>query len=445
MMPPFWFLAGWLAAALSGALVADEPWPSPLLPPSPAPLRPMPSTELSAELRALALEFSPLPDVPVDPTNRVADDPAAARLGQALFYDKRLSGPGTVSCATCHDPALGWGDGRPLAKGVANHPRHSMTLWNVAYNRWFFWDGRKDSLWSQALGPLEDPREHASSRLQLVHVLADDPGYVRAYEDVFGPLPELQDAARFPPEGRPVDGDDGHEHARAWATMTADDQHLVNEMFANMGKAIAAFQRKIVSTHAPFDVFVEGLRSDDPLKQSALSPSAQRGFALFAGRAQCIACHDGPQFTDKEFHTNLVPTGEGDDPGRGLGVMRLKDDPFNGASVFADDGGVRARTKLSFPHGGWELPGSFKTPTLRNVAATAPFMHEGQIATLEEVVDFYSTLENAAKPGLHDEKILRPLLLSADEKEDLMAFLISLTDEVLPAELLTAPETPFLP
>ena len=428
-----WSLAGLLATALSGTLTAEDPPTAQV------------SSELTAELRALALEFSPLPDVPLDPTNRVADDPAAARLGQAFFYDKRLSGPGTVSCATCHDPALGWGDGRALAKGVANHPRHSMTLWNVAYNRWFFWDGRKDSLWSQALGPLEDPREHASSRLQLVHVVADDPAYVRAYRDVFGPLPELSDAERFPPQGRPVDGDDGHEHARAWATMSSGDQLAVNVMFANMGKAFAAFQRKIVSRHAPFDVFVEGLRGADPEKQSALSASAQRGFALFAGRAQCIACHDGPQFTDKEFHTNLVPTGEGDDPGRGLGVMRLKDDPFNGASVFADDGGERARSKLSFPRGGWELPGSFKTPSLRNVAGTAPYMHEGQIATLEEVVEFYSTLENAAKPGLHDEKILRPLQLSDGEKADLMAFLISLTDEELPVELLAAPETPYMP
>ncbi|MFT7462014.1 MAG: cytochrome c peroxidase [Pseudohongiellaceae bacterium] len=435
MTAPAWWLAGLVSVALSGVVAADDP---------PAPI-PAQGHELSAELRALALELSPLPAVPPDPTNRVADDPGAARFGQALFFDKRLSGPGTVSCASCHDPALGWGDGRRLAKGVANHPRHSMTLWNVAYNRWFFWDGRKDSLWSQALGPLEDPREHAASRLQLTHLIASDSDYVRAYENVFGALPELADEQRFPPEGRPVPGDDGHEHAQAWATMTEDDQQLVNEVFANMGKAIAAFERKIVSRRAPFDIFVEGLATDDLDKQKALSAAAQRGFELFAGKAQCIVCHDGPQFTDREFHTNRVPTGEGSDPGRGLGVARLLNDPFNGHSVYADDDGQRARSKLSFPRGGWELPGSFKTPTLRNVSRTAPYMHEGQIATLQEVIEFYSTLKNAAPPGQHDENILRPLLLSNEEKADLTGFLEALTDEELPRELLQAPETPYLP
>jgi cytochrome c peroxidase len=393
----------------------------------------------------LALEFSPLPELPGDLTNAVADDPAAARLGQALFFDERLSGPGTVSCSTCHDPARGWGDGRRLAKAVAHHPRHTMTLWNVAYNRWFFWDGRKDTLWSQALGPLEDPREHAASRLQVLHVITNDRGYVRAFADVFGPLPDLSDAARFPATGRPVPGEDAHEHAVAWASMTPADQELVNTAFVQVGKAIAAYERRIVSRRAPFDVFVEGLRTGDAEAQRAISPAAQRGFALFAGKAQCLICHDGPRFTDREFHTNRVPTGEGVDPGRALGIVRLLADPFNRASVYADDEGQSARTALSFPRIGWELPGSFKTPTLRNVATTAPYMHEGQIATLQDVVEFYSTLAGAAAPGQHDEKIIRQLDLTTQEKADLVAFLESLTDEGLAAEFRVPPNTPYLP
>ncbi|MHC5211367.1 MAG: cytochrome-c peroxidase [Planctomycetota bacterium] len=404
-----------------------------------------PAVVLAPDELLLALSFSPLPEVPSDPTNAWADDPAAARLGQALFYDPRLSGPGTVSCATCHDPAKGFGDQRRLARGVRNHPRHSMTLWNVAFQRWFFWDGRKDSLWSQALAPLEDPREHAGSRLQFAHLLASDPDYARAYGEVFGPLPDLSDPARFPAEGRPVPGEDGHEHARAWAGMTAEDRALVDRVFVNMGKAIAAYERLLVARDAPFDRFVTGVRDGDPDGLAALSPSAQRGFALFAGEARCVLCHDGPVFSDLEFHSNRVPTGEGTDPGRALGILGLLEDPFNGASVHADDGGETARTKLSFPQVGWELPGSFRTPSLRNVEVTAPYMHEGQIATLEEVVAFYSSLEGAAPPGKHDERILEPLHLDASQQSDLLAFLRALTDERLPDELARAPETAFLP
>lgn len=403
------------------------------------------SVILAAAEIELALELSPLPDVPADPTNAVADDRAAARLGQALFFDERLSGPGSVSCATCHDPALGFGDGRKLARAVAHHPRHTPSLWNVGHNRWFFWDGRKDTLWSQALAPFEDPREHASSRLQVVHAVADDPALARAYSHVFGALPDLSDRGRFPPEGRPVPGEDEHAQALAWASMDAADQLAVNRVFTNLGKAIAAYERRIVSRQAPFDLFVEGLRDGDEHKLAALSPSAQRGFSLFVGEARCILCHDGPSFTDKEFHSNRVPTGEGTDPGRGLGILRLQEDPFNSASQWADDGGKSAVGKLSFPQVGWELPGSFKTPGLRNVAFTAPYMHEGQLATLEEVLDFYNTLERAAPPGKHDERILRPLNLGDDLLADLLAFLHALSDDSLPAELRSAPDSPELP
>src|SRR5262245_5439427 len=114
------------------------------------------------DARTILLELSPLPAPPADPTNAVYERPAAARLGQALFYDTRLSADGTVACATCHQPAKSWTDGKPLGVGLAQVSRHTMTLWNVAYNRWFFWDGRKDTLWSQALGPLEDAREHGT-------------------------------------------------------------------------------------------------------------------------------------------------------------------------------------------------------------------------------------------------------------------------------------------
>jgi cytochrome c peroxidase len=319
-----------------------------------------------------------------------------------------------------------------------------MTLWNVAHNRWFFWDGRKDSLWSQALGPLEDPREHGTSRVAILRLLAADSGYARAYQEVFEPLPDATDSARFPPDARPVPETPEHPHAVAWETMNEDDQASATLAFVNVGKAIAAFERKIVARDAPFDRFVAGLSDGDEAKLAALDARAQRGARLFVGKARCFLCHDGPSFTDLEFHDNRVPVGEeGADPGRKLGVRRLKSDPFNTLGAFADDGGETGRVKvgrlLIDSHGG-KL---FKTPTLRNVAHTAPYMHEGQFATLAEVVRFYNRLENAS-PENPSERLIQPLGLSEEEEADLVAFLESLSNEDLPAELMKPPATPYL-
>jgi cytochrome c peroxidase len=399
----------------------------------------------TAEERAILLELSPVPPPPSEPSNAVHASPAAARFGQALFYDARLSAEGTISCATCHDPARDWTDGKALARGLEGLPRHTMTLWNAAHNRWFFWDGRKDTLWSQALAPLEDAREHGTSRLAVLHLVAEDVAYARAYRELFGALPELADTGRFPREGRPVPGEDEHPHALAWAAMDARDQEAISRAFANLGKAIAAFERRIVAGPAPFDRFVAGLRSGAPEELAALDARAQRGARLFVGKARCILCHDGPSFTDLEFHDNRVPVAEaGADPGRKLGIRRLRADPFNSLGPMADDGGASGRLKLGLltddSHGG-KL---FKTPTLRNVARTAPYMHEGQIATLAEVVRFYSRLENASPEG-SGERLIVPLELSAAEEADLVAFLESLSDAGVPAELAGPPPTPYVP
>jgi len=399
------------------------------------------AVELDAAERAILLELSPVPPVPADPTNAHAADERAARLGQALFFDARLSVDGSVSCATCHQPERDWTDGRALARGLEGLSRHTMTLWNAAHNRWFFWDGRKDSLWSQALGPLEDHREHGTSRLALLHLVAEDAGYARAYHDVFGALPEL---AQWPRAGRPVAGQPEHPHAQAWARLAPGDQQAADRAFANLGKALAAFQARIVSGPAPFDRFVEGLREGDAEKLAALSPAAQRGARLFVGRGKCVFCHDGPLFTDLEFHDNRVPVGEeGGDPGRKLGIRRLLVDPFNTKSAFADDGGATGRVKIGLlredSHGG-KL---FKTPTLRNVARTAPYMHEGQLATLADVVRFYSRLENAA-PETPGERLVQPLNLGDQEEADLVAFLESLSDAGVPEALRGPPPTPYV-
>ena len=355
------------------------------------------------------LTHSPLGPPPADPTNSVADDPRAARLGQALFFDTRLSSNGEISCATCHDPLTGFMDGAQVAAGIGLADRNSPTVWNAAYQRWLFWDGRADSLWAQALQPIENPVEMGGERGAVVAVLREDAELRGAYEAIFGALPEGN------------------------GTLEID------RTFSNVGKALAAYERRIVSRRAPFDVFVEGLREDDPVKLEALSEPARRGLALFVGRGRCRMCHGGPNLSDGEFHgTGIAPLGGGDltDPARYAGIEKLLADPFNALGVFSDDREGEAARALETLARGPESWGEYRTPSLRNVALTAPYMHEGQMDTLEDVVRFYSTLEGSAPPGHHQERVLTPLNLTDEERADLVQFLRSLTDEDIDPALL---------
>jgi cytochrome c peroxidase len=239
-------------------------------------------------------EQSPLGRPPQD-GSRTGDDARAARLGQFLFFDSRISGSGKFSCATCHDPARAFTDGKPVAEAAGKTTRNSLSLMNAAYNRWFFWDGRADSLWSQALKPVEHPAELAGSRLQIAHLIDDDAQLRSSYESIFGKVPDLRDASRFPKRGGPSDCIGENEFSRAWQKMQPQDQEAVNRIFSNIGKSIASYERQLVSRRAPFDVFVEGLRENDAQKQQALSESAQRGLKLFVGRGECRLCHSGAQ------------------------------------------------------------------------------------------------------------------------------------------------------
>jgi cytochrome c peroxidase len=398
------------------------------------------------EVRAF-LELSPLPDPPPDATNRFADDPRAARLGQYIFFDPRFSARGTVACATCHQPALGFADGKHFggveagaAGGAATVlDRHTPSLFNVAYNRWWFWDGRADSLWAQPLRPLEEPREHASSRLEVAHAIRADPGLTHAYEAIFGALPDLADGRRFPPKGRPGDA--------SFDAMEAADRLAVDRVFANFGKSIAAYERRLVSRASPFDEFVAGVRSGDVARQRALTPAAREGLRLFVGAARCVLCHSGPTFSDREFHDNRVPTLTGEprrDAGRNRGIPTVQADPFNGTGAFSDATEGPARDKLHFLPQAGDNWSEFKTPTLRNVALTAPYMHQGQFATLDEVLAYYNSLERAV-PTHSPERTLRPLQLPAESLAALREFLVSLTDARLDPELLKQPPTPYPP
>lgn len=400
----------------------------------------------SSKERDAVLALSPLPPPPPDPTNRFADDPRAARFGQFLFFDARLSADGSVSCASCHDPTRGWSDGRSLPTGMGPVPRHAMGLANVAHNRWFLWDGRADSLWAQALQPIEDLREHGFSRLELAHLLVQDADLRNAYEQIFGSLPDLSDASRFPAHGSPRPATPDHPHHRSWSGVTTGDRETIDRIFSNVGKALAAFQRRIRSSGSRFDQFVEGVRSHDEALLGALSASEIRGLRLFVGDARCVTCHSGPNFTDREFHDNRVPPLGGgttrSDPGRHAGIALVTRDPFNGVGAFSDAPEGPARDKLDYlvqrAHNLYEV----KTPSLREVSRTAPYMHQGQFASLEEVLQYYDTLEGAAWSH-HSETILQPLRMTREQLADLAAFLRSLEGRALDPELLKQPAHPF--
>jgi cytochrome c peroxidase len=213
--------------------------------------------------------------------------------------------------------------------------------------------------------------------------------------------------------------------------MSAEDQQLINRIFANVGKAISAYERRLRSHRSPFDVFVEGIRSQDPEKLRALSSAAMRGLKLFVGKGRCRLCHSGPNFTDGEFHNLGIQSRSGEAfPGRYAAIEELRSDPFNSKGSFSDDAAA-GQQKLDHIPVSQDLWGQFKTPSLRNVAKTAPYMHQGQISTLVEVIRFYSTLRGMKEAGNHEHSILVPLMLRHDEINSLVAFLESLTDEVL--------------
>lgn len=396
----------------------------------------LPSEELpsfSAEEEALLFTLSPLPAPPKDSTNAVDGNPAAIALGAALFFDKRLSGSGEFSCASCHDPAKSWTDGKTLPVAAEVGTRNTQSLWNAAFQRWYFWDGRADSLWSQALHPIEDAREMRSSRLQLAHLIHGDPALRDAFESLFGPLPDLSDTRRFPSFGSPRSMDaDGQLN---WWRMQAADRELVNLLFANVGKAIAAFTATIVSTETAFDRFVADLRAGRK-RSTAMSPAAQRGLKTFIGKGNCVICHSGPLFSNKEFHDIRVRPLAADlppDAGRARGIQELASNEFVSAGYFSDDPLGDRSAHLRFLDAQAAVLGHFRTPSLRNVALTAPYMHQGQFATLRDAVAYYSTLEGAVDPAdpNHVEALIEPLNLTDDEIDELVAFLEALTSDAL--------------
>ena len=385
-----------------------------------------------ATLRSLWI--GSLPVLPPDPSNGFADDPNAARLGQAIFFDTRFSSNGEVSCATCHQPELMFTDGLPLGEGVGTTTRKTMTIIGTAYSPWLFWDGRKDSQWAQALAPMESAVEHGGTRTQYAHLMGEN--YRAEYEAVFGALPDLSDGARFPDAAGPVED----EAARAaWEAMAPEDRQAVTQVYVNMGKSIAAYERLIMPGPSRFDEYVAGMLDEGgAVSESALTADELAGLRLFIGRAQCIKCHNGPLFTNNDFHNTGVPAAPRlpPDDGRASGVAQVLEDEFNCLSPWSDAGEQDcAELRFVTPEGG-QLLGAFKPPSLRNVDQTAPYMHAGQYATLEDVLLHYN--HPPAAPRGRSE--LEPLGLTVRERGQLVAFLRALNGGVAgPPELVLPP------
>jgi len=386
---------------------------------------PLPRAWNAAELSMLqSLSLQSLPPVPVDPGNAAAGIPRAAELGRHLFFDARFSANGAVSCATCHQPAQQFTDGLTRSVGLAQVDRNAMTLVGASYSPWLYWDGRKDSVWSQALEPLENPREHGSNRVHVARLLLSDPVYRSLYDAVFPGSDDIAlriaDSALFP-DASPLG--DARQQA-AWHALSAQDQHSINHVFSNAGKALAAWQRQLLPTPSAFDEYVERLEVDPALRQpDSLSRAQLAGLRLFTGKAQCVNCHNGPLFTNNAFHNTAVLNAPGvaPSPGRAQGLRLAQADIFNCLGPYSDAAPAQCQ-ELRFARGGDEMLGAQRTASLRNLDATGPYMHAGQFATLEDVIEHY----NGAQLALIGHNEAKPLRLRAVEKRQLRAFLDSL-------------------
>ncbi|MEE2787233.1 MAG: cytochrome-c peroxidase [Myxococcota bacterium] len=308
--------------------------------------------------------------LPLSPTNRYADDPAAARLGQALFFDPRMSADGQVSCASCHDPDHAFSDPNAVSAGAFGRrgTRHAPSLINVAFNRFQLWDGRADSLWAQPIQALESRSEGDFTRTELAHFIARE--YAESYTRIFGPLPSLD---AIPQRARPGD--------RAWATMDVIQQDIVNRIAANVGKAIEAYERRLICTDTEFDRSVRG--------EVELSELARRGARIFMDDddAGCVDCHSGPNFSDGQFHNLGLDHPNQADRGHADGIAELLDDDLNGMSSYSDDPIAGAALLDTIGRQRNRALGAFKTPGLRGVAQRDRFGHLGHERDLARWID----------------------------------------------------------
>jgi len=372
-----------------------------------------------------SLWIGSLGPLPVDPTNRFSDNPKAAAFGRKLFFEDKFSGNMKVSCATCHREDYSFTDNLPLSHGMDTTPRRSMPLIGAAYNSWFFWDGRSDSLWSQALGPIENKLEHGISRTMSAYIISKY--YREEYEEIFGDLPDFMEDD-FPQHARPAMDDP--DALKAWVLMTPDQRNAVNRVYVNMGKSIAAFVRTILPQPSPFDRYVEQILAGDTLRnRMELTDEEAAGLHLFIGKAKCTNCHNGPLFTNSDFHSLGLPPKDAHNPdqGRAAAITQVLSNEFNCLSKYSDAKPEDCLELRFIDTSNQKYIGAFKTPTLRNVTERPPYMHAGQFATVREVLEFYRSKAKNPELGHGD--------LTDQEFDQLEAFLHSLSSPLISLEV----------
>lgn len=376
---------------------------------------------LAADLRAELLDFSPAevtrllrhgpwpPPAAADPSNRVSGNADAIALGRTLFFETGLAPDKAFSCASCHDPARGWSDGRALSQGRVGLSRNVPSLLDVRLRRWFGWDGGHDNLWAMSLRPILDAREIGGTPETVADRIRGDRTLAACYARAFKRGPETVD---------------------------------VKGLSIDVAKALAAFQETLVSPRSPFDDFRDALERGDMQAAARLPVTAQRGARLFVGRGQCATCHLGPAFTNGEFHDIGIPffTSDGVDAGRHAGIRTLKESPLTLLGTWNDDPDRADGTATRHVDPQHRNFGEFRVPSLRNAALTAPYMHNGSLATLADAVRHYSGLDPDRLHG-DGEAILKPLKLSPPEIDDLTAFLEALTSHT-PLAISVEPRCP---
>ncbi|GMV81790.1 MAG: cytochrome-c peroxidase [Planctomycetota bacterium] len=303
---------------------------------------------------------------PLRPVKAPADNPTTdekIELGRMLYFDPRLSGNGALSCASCHNPGLGWSDG--LAKGIGfQHgelPRSSPTVLNAAYYKSQFWDGREPTLEMQAKGPMTAAKEMNSTAEKVTAVVNSIPKYKEMLTKIYG-----------------------------------------EANFESVAKAIAAFERIVVDQDSPFDRYVRG-------DENAIGESAKRGLDIFTGKGKCTSCHNGPNFSDDKFHN--IGVGDAD---RGRFEITKKDEDLK----------------------------AFRTPTLRNIALTGPYMHDGSQKTLRETIEHYERIPKEKEKHPNLSALMLDLTLTEQEKQDLEAFLHTLTGDKRDPRINVIPDLP---
>lgn len=442
--------------------------------------RPIPSDiELATEIRQMTYSASELP--------KFSDqDQQLARFGKKLFFDKRFSANKEIACASCHQPEKYFSDGLQFAQGLGQTLRRTPSIINSFASFWFFWDGRADSLASQALGPIEHPMEHGISRTHVARILRDH--YQKEYERHFDKFPDSL-KGKLPLEAK---GEDGSFDAsakmsaytlasldsfsiqdallvkssrlgtspaklvsrlsdftpktpsswvKAWQQLSPGQQAAINQVFANFGKAVAQYETGIIAVNSPFDKFAKRVKAGIPIPDAlgeGFGKSELEGLRLFTGPGNCSSCHMGPHFSDQQFHNIGLPLQKNltlniqnlyIDVGRSMGVLMVRKNPLNCQGGLIDENRESCQELPWLDSENLELVGAFKTPSLRNVAQRAPYAHDGRFSKLADVLNHYDDIPENSGIG-HREETLLPLRFDKSQIRNLELFLIALTSPV---------------